>query len=527
MQLSNCVALYMATLFSLCEIASAASSQYFGLHFVDAQTGRGVPLVQVQLTSELRFYSDSNGYVAFDEPGLMNHKVWFGVKSYGYQAKAVALGYRGLTALTKPGRILEVKLKRTNIAQRLYRLTGEGIYRDTVLLRKRSPISDPLLDGNVMGQDTVETAVYKGKMIWCWGDTDRVSFPLGNFDTSGATSPPPAQINLEKGINYTYFTGKDGFCRGMIKLNNAPSGPVWIDSLMNVPDASGQQKLLGRYVVTKNMRVTERGLLLFNDATQTFDQLKRIPMDAPVEPGGHPMRAMVNGREYYYFPVPYPIVRVQADFAHASDPSAYEGFTCLQPGTVFSRHNPPLNRDGSGKLRWTWQRGAKPVGPKEASELVSSGAIKQDESPYRMRNVANGKSLYVANGSVAWDNWAHKWVMVFGQLGGKSNLGEIFVAFAHSPEGPWTAARKIATHAMEKNNNDFYNPMLHGEFMQDNGQIVYFEGTLVITFSGNAFPTPRYNYNQIMYRVDLSDPRIDLPDPPPGLSNALPSCLGT
>ncbi|MBU6411264.1 MAG: hypothetical protein KGR98_12840, partial [Verrucomicrobia bacterium] len=26
------------------------------------------------------------------------------------------------------------------------------------------------------------------------------------------------------------------------------------------------------------------------------------------------------------------------------------------------------------------------------------------------------------------------------------------------------------------------------------------------TFSGNKHPTPRYDYNQIMYRLDLSDP---------------------
>src|SRR5262249_10991329 len=45
-----------------------------------------------------------------------------------------------------------------------------------------------------------------------------------------------------------------------------------------------------------------------------------------------------------------------------------------------------------------------------------------------------------------------------------------------------------------------------------------FEGTYSHTFSGNQNPTPRYDYNQLMYRLDLADPRLALPqavaDPP-------------
>ena len=39
-------------------------------------------------------------------------------------------------------------------------------------------------------------------------------------------------------------------------------------------------------------------------------------------------------------------------------------------------------------------------------------------------------------------------------------------------------------------------------------RLVYFEGTYVTTFSGNPVATPRYDYNQIMYRLDLADPRL-------------------
>ena len=500
--------------------AGAAPGDYFGLHFVDAQTGRGVPLVTAELTDKQRLVSDSNGYVAFDEPGLMDQRVFFGVRSYGYEAADVGFGNSGAVVRTTPGTVVEVKLKRTNIAQRLYRLTGAGIYRDTVLLGKAAPVAHPLLDGRVMGQDTVQTVVYQGRMLWCWGDTDRPDFPLGLFSTAGATSKLPGELTPDAGIDYTYFTGKDGFCRPMIALPKQPSLPVWIDALMNVPDARGQERLLARYVVTRDLKLVGRGLLEFDDATQTFGEVRPIPLDGPTCPGGHPMRARAGGVDYYYFPDPFPALRVRADYAHASDPAAYEGFTCLKPDGA------AVDRDASGKLLWTWQTNTRPLGPAGAGRLVSSGAIRAAESPYRMRDADTGRPVRVANGSVAWDAWAKRWLMVFGQQGGASNLGEVFVAYANAPEGPWTDARKVATHAAKGNDNDFYNPMLHAEFMGDGGRVVYFEGTFVNTFSGNPWPTPRYNYNQIMYRVDLSDPRIRLPDPPPGLGNAGPSPLG-
>jgi len=38
-----------------------------------------------------------------------------------------------------------------------------------------------------------------------------------------------------------------------------------------------------------------------------------------------------------------------------------------------------------------------------------------------------------------------------------------------------------------------------------------FEGTYTSTFSGNKDPTPRYDYNQVMYQMDLADPGLALP----------------
>jgi len=53
---------------------------------------------------------------------------------------------------------------------------------------------------------------------------------------------------------------------------------------------------------------------------------------------------------------------------------------------------------------------------------------------------------------------------------------------------------------------------VHHEFLdQDGGRKIYIEGTYTAEFSGNPNPTPRYNYNQILYRLDLTDPRLAEP----------------
>ena len=38
--------------------------------------------------------------------------------------------------------------------------------------------------------------------------------------------------------------------------------------------------------------------------------------------------------------------------------------------------------------------------------------------------------------------------------------------------------------------------------------MVYFEGTYTASFSDAKERTPRYDYNQIMYRLNLDDPRL-------------------
>ena len=50
--------------------ALAGPSDYFVVRVTDEATGRGVPLIELKLPNEVKYYTDSAGVAALDEPGL-------------------------------------------------------------------------------------------------------------------------------------------------------------------------------------------------------------------------------------------------------------------------------------------------------------------------------------------------------------------------------------------------------------------------------------------------------------------------
>jgi hypothetical protein len=138
------------------------AGDYFRITVVDAETGRGVPLVELTTTNQICHVTDSNGGVAFYEPGLMNQKVFFHVTSHGYEFPQDGFGFRGKALDVRAGGSATLEIKRINIARRLYRVTGAGIYRDSLLTRLAAPIDQPLLNAQVFGSDSVVSAVFRG-----------------------------------------------------------------------------------------------------------------------------------------------------------------------------------------------------------------------------------------------------------------------------------------------------------------------------------------------------------------------------
>ncbi|MCS7021902.1 MAG: hypothetical protein NZU63_08760, partial [Gemmataceae bacterium] len=109
------------------------------------------------------------------------------------------------------------------------------------------------------------------------------------------------------------------------------------------------------------------------------------------------------------------------------------------------------------------------------------------------------------NGTVRWNPYRQRWVLIAGQVGGQSSfLGEIWYAEARQPQGPFLRAVKIITH----DRYSFYNVCHHPFLDRHNGRIIHLEGTYTAEFSGNPVRTARYDYNQILYRLDLDHPAL-------------------
>ena len=490
-------------------LRSDPGSRLFGIRVVDAQTGRGVPLVELKTDNHIRVYTDSAGRVAIDDPGLMRGRVYFFVSSPGYAPPAKdAFGYSGIALNVTPGGAATVKLRRTDIAGRMYRITGEGIYADTVRLGHGAPTRHPVLNGRVMGQDSALATVYQEKIHWIWGDTARPDYPLGNFRSSGAVSDLPNRGGLhpDMGVNLNYFVDKTGFCRAMCPLPGEPKGVVWLDGLTVAPDKTGRPRMLARFSRRDGMKkVYEHGLAVWNDKSQIFQRHGTYPIGEHWRfPAGHPADYQENGRDYKLFSGQLPVVRCPATLEAIANPAEYEAFTCLAPGARFQGRKTKMHRGANGSLLWAWKRSGTPLSQAQEAQLITFGLIKPHEARFQFIDVETKATVRIHNGSFFWNAHLKKWIMIGGQQGGTSFLGEIWFAAAAEPTGPWKLARKVATHP----DYSFYNPAQNPFFDQEGGRIIYFQGTYSVTFSGNAHPTPRYDYNQLMYRLDLADRRL-------------------
>jgi hypothetical protein len=479
---------------------------YFQIQVVDEQTGRGVPLVELETVNHLRYVTDSAGRVAFHEPGLMEQPVYFFVRSHGYTHPKDGFGNAGLTLTPVAGQRAVVNLTRQNIAERLYRLTGEGIYRDSVLLGEPTPLAAPLGAGKVAGQDSAFAVVYRGQIHWFWGDTSKMSYPLGHFWMAAAVSALPGRGGLDpdQGVDFSYLTDADGFSRPVCRLG-VQHGLIWADGFLTIPDSSGRERLICHYAHMESLeKMIGHGLAIYDDASQQFERVTPLDLEDlwrfPAQ--AHPVRHTEDGVAHFHLGEVFPNVRVRAELEAVLDPTRYEAWTCLEPGDDSAE--PRLRRDAHGSLSYAWRSDVRPMDPATEQKLLSAGRLRPDEARYMPVDVESGERIRLHRGSVNWNAYRKRWVLIATQLGGTSALGEVWYSEAADLTGPWLRARKIVTHERYS----FYNPVHHASFDQAEGRLIYFEGTYVNTFSGNPATTPRYDYNQIMYRLDLSHPLL-------------------
>lgn len=466
--------------FATVPVTAVCADRPFEISIVDDQTGRGIPLVEARTVNQIAYVTDNAGRIAFDEPGLLGRRVFFQLRSHGYDIPKDAFGGVGISLQTTPGGKAEVKLKRRNLAERIYRITGQGLYSDSIRLGYKTPLEQPTINGLVLGQDSTMAIPYRGRIRWFWGDTQRAAHPLGHFQTAGATSLLPADGGLAAnvGVNLTYFTNAEGFSRPMAPLREA--GMVWIDGLLIVPNDSGDEVLIAHFSRRKALETQlEHGLLQYDDEHDVFRRIKTFDESNTWR---HPRGQATKHDGYWYFVHPFATTRVPASLKDVTDPSRYEALV----GATSSGTN----------ITARWDRIGPPL--EQKSEASKKSAVGGSVALLQLHDL-QGKAVLAHAGSIRWNEHRQRWVLITVQHFGSSFLGEVWYAEAPTITGPWDAAVKIVTH----DKYSFYNPVQHAFFDEAQGRYIYFEGTYTHTFSGNDHPTMRYDYNQILYRLDV------------------------
>jgi hypothetical protein len=255
------------------------------IEVVDKACGWPVPLVELQTLHGVRFVTDNAGLIAFDLPELMGKETWFDVKGQGYEVKKDGFGYAGFRFTPQPGQVHRVEVERAIIARRLGRITGGGLFGESQKLGAEPAWQE----SGVLGSDSVQNAVYRGKLFWLWGDTTLPKYPLGIFDSTGATTSPQPLASFEPPLRLAlnYFRDEQGAPRGLAKMPG--SGPTWISACVSLPDAQGRDHLVATYVKDQGfIHIYREGLAVWDDATESFKLFRLLweetPFNGPMTP---------------------------------------------------------------------------------------------------------------------------------------------------------------------------------------------------------------------------------------------------
>ena len=467
------------------------------IRVVDAATGRGVPLAELETVHGVRLVTDNAGRAALAEPDLYGQEIWLSVRGHGYGVEADGFGNRGVRLTPAPNEPAVIRATRELPAERLGRLTGAGRWRDSRLLRYETP---PDANGGVAGQDSVQAALYRGRVRWFWGDTQRLGYPLGLFRTAAATTPPPdPDGDVLKDLRFDYLTGPEGFARAAIPLPDRPEGVVWIDGLCVVPDERGRDRLVCHYSRRAGLEEQlDHGVAVWDDDAAIFRAASALPTSETWRhPRTHPIRYEADGREWLLFGAPTPNVRAPATLAAVLDPAQYEAFApVVADGSPGAPGSPPA---------WRWQKEKAPADSGSEQAWVEAGRLDPVRARFLPADAADPRTrVQLHSGTVRWNAYRNRWVLIAGRLGGASLLGEVWYAEADAPTGPFRRAAKIATHDRQS----FYNVCAHAFLDAAGGRVVRFEGTFTRDFSGNPQKVPRYDYNQVLYQLDLDAPAL-------------------
>ncbi|MDR2345347.1 MAG: hypothetical protein LBE18_04705 [Planctomycetaceae bacterium] len=427
-----------------------------------------VPLVEFRTTHQQRFVTDNAGVIALDSPELMGRETWFDVIGYGYSVKKDGFAMSGVRLIPEYGKTLCVEVQRDIVAKRLGRLTGAGLAAESQKLGSYLQLSET----GVFGCDSVQTAVYNGRLFWIWGDTTLAHYPLGIFHATAATTKidPFSTLELPVLLSYKYFTDSNKKLRGVAVMPG--EGPTWLSGCVALPDKNGTERLVAVYAKIKPpLEVYEYGLCVWDDIKKSFEHLRTVwrkkqnysqdlsdsSLVKPFVPEGHALLwTDKQGKRWVMFGNPFPILRC---------PATYEA----------------------------WQN------PDQWEQLIPLETLVDAE-----KNLA----VEPHSGSIVWSEFRKCWIAVFVQKFGKpAAFGEVWYAESCGSDPAakkWGKAVKILSHG----NYTFYNPYLHPESLASNCKVLFFEGTFSAMFADKPDIVPRYDYTQILYQIDLDNPAL-------------------
>jgi hypothetical protein len=264
-------------------------------------------------------------------------------------------------------------------------------------------------------------------------------------------------VRLQGRLRYRYFEGSDRMPKKMLPVTDP--GVVWLFGLVEVEDKNRNHRLVAHYSRHLKLgQMVEHGIAIWNEPIQQFEKQVTFELDNKWRfPRGQAVRIKHEDSDYIYFTESFANVRAKASLESLLDPLQYQALTW----------------DTETK-NYTWQTELPPTTQKEEAEFIAQGSMRDSQAKLQIRDIQTGKPIQLHRASIDWNTYRQKYVMIACQIDDKSNpsyLGEIWYSEARGIEGPWNQAIKVATHPRYS----FYNRQ-----------------------------TPRYDYNQLMYRLDLS-----------------------
>lgn len=135
----------------------------------------------------------------------------------------------------------------------------------------------------------------------------------------------------------------------------------------------------------------------------------------------------------------------------------------------------------------------------------------------------SGAELTLAGGSVHWNGFRRKYIAIIGARPGPippassrvsstvaappappkpSFDGEIYYAESAELTSGWSNATLVITHA--QSGMSCYNPLQLPMYDDDSKGRIYITCTFVNSFSGVVHKQPRYDYNNVVFALDLA-----------------------